>query len=53
MAPYLEDLQQEIELGLEEAAQTTCLGIVIGLYHAREGDADDSLSAQAPDFSEN
>ena len=52
MAPYLEDLQRKIEVGLKEAAQATCLGIVIGLYHAREGYADDSLLAQAPDFCE-
>ena len=52
LEPYLVDLQRQIELGLKEAAQSTCLGIVLGLYHAREYPSDDSLLAHAPDFCE-
>lgn len=53
LAPYIADLQRRIELGLKEAAQSTCLGIVLGLYHARDCASDDSLLAHAPDFCEN
>lgn len=53
MKPYVSDLQRLIELGLKEAAQSTCLGIIIGLYQARDIHAGDSLLAHAPDFCEN
>ena len=53
LEPYLIDLQRRVELGLKEAAQSTCLGIVLGLYQARDGASDDSLLAHAPDFCEN
>jgi len=52
LEPHLVDLQRQIELGLKEAAQSTCLGIVLGLYHARECSNDDSLLTHAPDFCE-
>jgi hypothetical protein len=52
LEPYLLDLQRRIELGLKEAAQATALGIVLGLYGARDGGSDDSLLAHAPDFCE-
>jgi len=51
LAPYVNDLERRIDLGLEEAARATCLGIVLGLYHARDP-SDDSLLAHAPDFCE-
>jgi hypothetical protein len=53
LAPHLTDLHRRIELGLKEAAQSTCLGIVLGLYRARDGAVGDSLLAHAPDFCEN
>ena len=53
LEPYLADLQRCVELGLEEAAQATCLGIVLGLYRARNHEGDDSLLAYAPDFCAN
>ncbi len=53
LEPYLVDLQRRIELGLKEAAQATCLGIVLGLHSARGQASDDSLLAHAPDFCEN
>ncbi len=52
LEPYLVDLQRRIELGLKEAAQATCLGIVLGLHSARGQASDDSLLAHAPDFCE-
>jgi hypothetical protein len=48
-----EDLKRRIALGRKEAAQSTCLGIVLGLYGARDDSSDDSLLAHAPDFCEN
>jgi hypothetical protein len=53
LEPYLVDLKRTIALGLKEAAQSTCLGIVLGLYGARDFSSDDSLLAHAPDFCEN
>lgn len=53
LEPYLADLQRRVALGLKEAAQSTCLGIILGLYHARDTASDDSLLAHAPDFCEN
>lgn len=53
LEPYLADLQRRIELGLKEAAQSTCLGIVRGLYQAKDCAGDDSLLTYAPDFCEN
>jgi hypothetical protein len=50
LEPYLADLQRRVELGLKEAAQSTCFGIILGLYHARGCESDDSLLAHAPDF---
>jgi hypothetical protein len=51
MKPYIADLEPRIELGLRDAAVSTCLGIVLGLYHARESENDgDALLAHAPDF---
>lgn len=51
MKPYLADLERRIELGLRDAAESTCLGIVLGLYRARESEDDgDALLAHAPDF---
>jgi len=50
LEPYLTDLQRRIELGLKEAAQATCLGIVLGLHWAQKHESDDSLLAHAPDF---
>ena len=48
LEPYLVDLQRRIELGLKEAAQATCLGIVLGLHSARDQASDDSLLAHVP-----
>lgn len=53
LEPYLTDLQRRIELGLKEAAQATCLGIVLGLHWAQKNESDDSLLAHAPDFCAN
>ena len=53
LKPYLVDLKRRIALGLKEAAQLTCLGIVLGLYKSRDHASDDSLLAHAPDFCEN
>jgi hypothetical protein len=54
MKPYLADLERRIELGLRDAAESTCLGIVLGLYRARESEDDgDALLAHAPDFCAN
>jgi len=51
MKPHIADLERRIELGLRDAAESTCLGIVLGLYHARESEDDsDALLAHAPDF---
>ena len=52
LEPYLLDLKRRIELGLKEAAQSTGLGIILGLYEARDWSSDDSLLAHAPDFCE-
>lgn len=52
MQPYLDDLGRRIELGLEDAARSLCLGIVLALYDAR-GSGSDSLLAYAPDYCEN
>lgn len=51
LAPYVVDLERRIELGLEDAARATCLGIVLGLYHACDH-TEDALLAHAPDFCE-
>lgn len=53
LEPYLIDLQRRVELGLKEAAQATCLGIVMGLHWAQRHAGDDSLLAHAPDFCAN
>jgi len=54
MKPYIADLERRIELGLRDAAESNCLGIVLGLYRARESeDDDDALLAHAPDFCSN
>jgi hypothetical protein len=49
--PYLEDLRRRIELALESAARSTCLGIVLGLYRARDAEPS-ALVAHVPDFCE-
>jgi hypothetical protein len=51
LAPYIEDLRRRIELVLEDAARSTCLGIVLGLYHARTAEPS-ALLAHVPDFCE-
>ena len=53
LEPYLTDLQRRVELGLKEAAQATCLGIVLGLHWAQRHEGSDSLLAHAPDFCAN
>jgi hypothetical protein len=53
LEPYLADLQRRVELGLRETAQSTCLGIVLGLHQVRGRASDDTLLAHAPDFCEN
>jgi hypothetical protein len=54
MKPYIAGLERRIELGLRDAAEATCLGVVLGLHHAREtADDGDSLLAHAPDFCAN
>ena len=53
LEPDLVDLQRRVELGLKEAARSTCLGIVLGIYLARDYKSDDSLLAHALDFCEN
>ena len=53
LEPHLADLKRRIELGLKEAAQSTCLGIALGLYCARDYSSGDSLLVHAPDFCEN
>ncbi|MFQ5471970.1 MAG: hypothetical protein ACE5FA_03655 [Dehalococcoidia bacterium] len=52
MESYLVDLRRQIELGLEVAARSHCLGIVLGLYRARGVETDSPL-AYAPDYCEN
>lgn len=50
VVPWIEDMRRAVELGLERQALEICLGIVLGLYRAR--DTEDGALAWAPDSPE-
>lgn len=43
VAPFLEDMQRQIELGLETEALEICKGVVLGLYRLRKDTKGDGL----------
>lgn len=47
--PIIADMKRRMELGLAEAAETICRGIVIGLNEI-DGTGEDGLLGWAPDF---
>jgi hypothetical protein len=47
--PFLADMKRLVELGHEEAAIATCLGIVLGLYGLKDRKSHEVLE-WAPDF---
>jgi len=46
---FVDDMRRKAELGLVPAAQNVCVGIVQGLYRARDTNSDGALG-WAPDF---
>jgi hypothetical protein len=50
VAPFLEDMQRQIELGLETEALEICKGVVLGLYRLRKETKGDGLIGWAEDF---
>ena len=52
LEPTIQEMQRQIELGLEREALETCKGLILGLYGVRDKKGDLCL-AWAPDFSEN
>lgn len=50
VAPFLEDMQRQMELGLEAEALEICKGVVLALYRLRKGANGDGLLGWAPDF---
>ncbi len=48
--PFLDDMQRQVELGLEAEALEICKGVVLGLYRLRKGTNGDGLLGWAPDF---
>lgn len=49
VAPFLEDMKRQMELGLEAEALEICKGVVLGLYRLR-GVTDHAVLGWAPDF---
>ncbi len=49
VAPFLDDLRRQIELGLETEALEICKGVVLGLYRVEHGKGGE-LAEWAPDF---
>jgi hypothetical protein len=49
LAPFLDEMKRDIELGFEKAATSICAGIILGLYRCRGGGSDLALD-WAPDF---
>jgi hypothetical protein len=49
VAPFVEDMNRQIELGLEPEALEICKGVVLGLYRAEHGKKGE-LAEWAPDF---
>jgi hypothetical protein len=49
VAPFLDDLRRQIELGLEAEALEICKGVVLGLYRVEHGKGGE-LAEWAPDF---
>ncbi len=49
VAPFLSDMEREIDLGQRHAASATCRGIVLGLYRVRD-EQENEVLAWAPDF---
>lgn len=47
--PFMDELERQVELGLEAAATATCAGIVLGLYRCRGRNPDEVLG-WAEDF---
>jgi len=52
MEPFFADMKRKVELGLADAAQVVCLGIVTGLYEAKDVESDGPVVTLgwAPDF---
>jgi hypothetical protein len=48
--PFLDDMERQIELGLEAEALETCRGVVLGLYRLRKETKGDGLIGWAEDF---
>jgi hypothetical protein len=46
---FISDMKRRMQLGLEDAAEAICRGVVVGLYMARESESDGALG-WAPDF---
>jgi hypothetical protein len=51
VAPFLDDITRRVESGQYDAALTTCVGVVLGLYRLRKGDRGPFLewAADSPD----
>ncbi len=51
VTPFIEDMERRAEAGQNEAALTTCVGIVLGLYRLRDKDGDEFLgwAVDSPD----
>jgi hypothetical protein len=51
VTPFIEDMKRRAEAGQDEAALTTCVGIVLGLYRLRDKDGDEFLgwAVDSPD----
>jgi len=49
LAPFLDEMKRDIELGFKKAATSICAGIILGLYRCREGGSGLALN-WAPDF---
>jgi hypothetical protein len=51
VTPFLDDIKQRAEAGETDAALSTCVGVVLGLYRLRDQDRNDFLgwAADSPD----
>jgi hypothetical protein len=49
LEPFIEDIQRQIDLGLEAESLEMCKGVVLGLYRA-EQESEDEVLQLAPEF---
>ena len=50
VAPFLEDMERQVELGLEAEALEICKGVVLALYRLRQATNGDGLLGWVSDF---